>query len=475
MNNAAPTLPLPGKARRHFLLLCLLAAAAAAFLFLGTARAQEGTEYDYVDLIVTYEYSNSIEVEYTVRNIGTATATGVTVSFLLEDLEAGTFETFPGTAPAPPTDKSTVDSTNQSFTWEVGTLPPGGTPGILKFYTRKHDNSSGDMVSVITATASSHQPEPGFLSSNNAIKVYTDTPASGASKHMRHNLLALLLSVEDLSPDAGGDVGFDLTARQLGVGSGSTSNLVEEIEIQVELSDGLKFKESWTPTAADKFTIAAGRQSATWKPDAVDGDSVDKTRPGSREIDIQVQLTSDSLNDIPLKERCITAWVEDSIPPPNPAFALGRLTQCLGDDPPVLFQDGSVGALTPFPCGKNSSNVAVGFTTYPCGDDLGIELAAAIPSDLSLSFTDSAEVYDPAINLRSQGVGRLDRTLNGRPYGWNILHPESVVIHVQDVKNPGGGALRIPIRTASQPFPGRRQEYLAMLARIHNIPYRAFR
>ncbi len=356
--------------RRKALVLCLLAAAAAIFVFSAPLQAQEGTEYDYVDLIVTYEYSITLEVEYTVRNIGTATATGVTVSFLLEDLQASTFETFPGGAPAPPTDKSTVDSTNQSFTWEVGTLAPGETPGILKFSTRKHDNSSGDMVGVITATASSNQPEPGFLSSNNVIKVYSYAPADGStSKHMRHNLLALLLSVEDLSPDAGEVVDFDLTAQQLGSRGANSLNLVGEIEIQVELSDGLKFKQDWTPTAADKFKITEpGRQSATWTPNAVTPDP-DTTRPNKREIEMEVQLTSDpGLNDIPLKERCITAWVEDSIPPPNPAFALGRLKQCLEDPPLELITSGDVDIFTLYDCFASN--------TAPCDSANGVRVRA---------------------------------------------------------------------------------------------------
>ena len=91
MNCTTLMLSLPGKARRCLCLLCLLAAVcAAAFLFFETASAQEEGGYEYVDLIITYEYDDS-KVAYRVRNIGTATATGVTVSFLLEDLQAEGF------------------------------------------------------------------------------------------------------------------------------------------------------------------------------------------------------------------------------------------------------------------------------------------------------------------------------------------------------------------------------------------------
>ena len=414
--------------RRKAIVLCLIAAAAAAFLLLGTARAQQGTEYDYVDLIVTYEYTTSIEVEYTVRNIGTATATGVTVSFLLEDLQAGTFSTLPfGTAPPPPTDKSTVDSTNQTFTWEVGTIPPGETPGILKFSTSTHGNSPGDRIGVITATASSNQPEPGFLKSNNVIKVYSYAPLPGrTSRHMRHNLLALLLSVEDLSPDAGDVVDFDLTAQNLAGASTFTLNLVGEIEIKVELSDGLEFRQGWNPSATDKFRIAAGRQSASWTPDEVDGDGNDNTRPDNRNVDMEVQLTSDPLDKIPLEERCITAWVEDSIPPPNPDYVLGSLTQCLGDRP-VLFTKGSIGMLVPFPC--------VGIVNHVCRDldgdgasDSKVVVAAAAPLLDETVNLDTKESVDLA--LRSRNIVHRESFRNIPDAAF--LLPDDVIIQVKD-------------------------------------------
>ena len=96
--------------------LFALIAAMAVFVFSGPVQAQEGTQYEYVDLLMTYEYDGN-EVAYSVRNIGTATATGVTVSFLLEDLQTNTTLDITG--------KETVDNTNQRFTWEVGTVPPG--------------------------------------------------------------------------------------------------------------------------------------------------------------------------------------------------------------------------------------------------------------------------------------------------------------------------------------------------------------
>ena len=201
---------------KRLTVLIVVIAALAAFLFSGPLQAQEGTGYEYVDLLVTYEYDVH-KVAYSVRNIGTATATGVTVSFLLEDLLTNNFEVSPTQAPPPPTDKRTVNSTDQRFTWEVGTLLPGASSGSLKFSTSNHSgHSTAKRIGVITATASSDQPEPVILLASNVTKVYSyASSTTGASLHMSGNRLGLLLSVGDLRPAAGGNVSFALTAINL--------------------------------------------------------------------------------------------------------------------------------------------------------------------------------------------------------------------------------------------------------------------
>lgn len=236
------------------LFLCLFAAAASAFLLLETAWAQEGQESGYVDLIMHYELAPEHygeEVRYTVRNNGTATAVGVTVSFLLEDLEVDDFEDS-DTPPASITNIRTEDGTNQRLTWEIGDIPPGGTSNSTTFGTRIHPGRSSEIVpgwrgriGVINATASSLSPEPGMLLANNNIKVYAFAAWSHRTHHMRSGRLALLLSVDDLRPEAGGDVSFGLTADNENPGTNIASDyidLIGDIGIQVELSAGLKFK-----------------------------------------------------------------------------------------------------------------------------------------------------------------------------------------------------------------------------------------
>ena len=391
-------------------------------------QAQEERGYDYVDLIVNYEY-DSTDVEYRVRNVGTATATGVTVSFLLEDLQTYAFVSSSSIT-------STNEGTNQRFTWEVGTLPPGGTSTDLTFSTSLHTGLHtvpvNKQVGVVTATASSNQPEPGFLLPNNVAKVYSyASSTTGSTLHMSGNRLGLLLTVDDLRPDAEGNVNFGLTARNLNAEAsiiGDYINLIGDIEIRVELSDGLEFKSAGDWTRPTGFTTSG--RSATWKPKAVDS----KTDPNShaafpvlRDITIQTQLTSDSLDDIPREERCIAAWVEDSKPPPNPDYVLGSLRQCLGDDPTVLLRKGSIGLLIPFPC--------IGTVNRICQDlngdnasDSKVNVAAAAPL---LDETVNLDTHDSVdLDLRSQDIVHRETFRNITNTAF--LNPENVIVQVKD-------------------------------------------
>ena len=158
----------------------------------------------------------------------------------------------------------------------------------------------------------------------------------------------------------------------------------------------------------------------------MDADIPDNTWPRERDITIEAQLTSgegQGLADIPREERCITAWVEDSIPPPNPTYALDSLKQCLGE-PPVLLEEGSVAFLTSFPCIDDSHTDA-----HQCESVPGVAVAARLPS----RHADYVESNDFYANLRSHGLGRTDqRTGSGFRELTAFVDPESVVIQVKD-------------------------------------------
>ncbi len=405
-------------------IVVVLAALTSALLDNPAAQAQEGPEYEYVDLVMLYEQAptnKEDEVAYRVQNIGTATATGVSVSFLVEDLEAPDDDL----AGTPITDKRTENTTNQRFTWEIGTVLPGATSTALEFGTVLHSgHTTWDRVGVISATASSNEHEPGFLLANNDIKVYSfASSATGSTLHMKGSELMLLLKVSDLRPDAGGGVDFGLTANNFNSIADDTDhiNLIADARVKVKLSKGLKFKETWNPPATEK----SGGQSATWSPQDTDTDGTTATPP-SQDIKIETQLTLNTLEEIPLEERCITVWVEDSKPPPSPGYALGSLTECLGDDPPVLFEEGGLDLFTLYPC------VGVTPIAYPCRDDDSDSTA-----DNGMEMVVSALLDNQQQTIRSSGIGRLDQGTELVDFGVR-LRPESVVVKVKD---PGGRAV----------------------------------
>ena len=415
------------KSPRKALVLCLLAVAlSAAFLF-ESVLAQEGPEYGFVDLVMLYEQGSledQTEVIYRVQNLGNIAATGVTISFLLEDLEITA-----GSVPSKITDSKTVGDSNQTFTWDAGTILPGESSAGVGFPTSLHSHycppgtpppcNDAPRIGAIQATASSDQFEPDLLLPNSVIKIYSYALQSGSSKHMGTNKLGLMLKVSDLRPDATGDaVDFTLTARNMQGPSAKDGSfdLIGDISINVELSAGLEF-------TGDGFGVS-GSRSATWRADPVDkgGDPPSDVIPQFQSIVIKTQLTSDSLEAIPLEERCITAWVEDSKPPPSPGYALGSLIQCLGDDPLVLFESGGVELLSVYPC------VGVTPIAYPCRDD---NSDSTVDNGLEMVVRVNP-VQVPEI--RSFGIGRIDEgDVAGDPGGHRaILRPQSVLVQVKD-------------------------------------------
>ncbi len=384
-------------------LLCLVLAA-------DHASAQEEAEYGYVDLVLQQEFGTGRDTNkfaYSVQNVGTMTATGVTVSFELLNVLARHSTANPSLLTATITGLRTDNDTKQQwFTWEIGTIGPGAASTQLLFSTVRHTGFTNifdiGQLGVITATASAISPEPDILLANNNSKAYTYVEdATDQTRHMIRARLELRLSVDDLRP-AGVDVGFDLTAfNDSGTADARQISRVANASVRVELSDGLEFKDSWTPPAT---FVKSGSQSATWFPADTDVESNnDPDPPRFDETRIEAQLTSDSLTDIPLEERCITAWVENSIPPPEPGYVFDSLTQCLGDDPWVLFDEGQVDLFT---------------------------LEATAQNDLELAIQVSKREQP---KLHSEGILRRD----GPPYGepgepFVILTPENVVIQVKD-------------------------------------------
>ena len=437
-----------------------IAALAAAFAF-SAPRDAQAQDDSYVDLVVTNDYDSGQDSElniFYVHNFGTAEARGVTVSFVLDKLQA-----WYGTSmQPPPSDVTNITKAGgrESFTWLVGNIPAGGTSrNVLRFATVRNTTEPAPtsfpfyLIGSIRAEASANTFEPPGLRTNNVRTVYAFSGTAGLSGHMVDSRLALFLSVDNLGPtSASPDVDFDLTAITLapaGFAGTQYVGVIADVEISVELSEGLKFKEGWT--APDGFATS-GFQSATWTPEDVSGYTSDTSGidTGSRQIAIETTLTGDSLDAIPLEERCITARVVDSLPPPEPGYVLGSLKQCLGDDPPLLFEQGTLQAFTAFPC-VNASGTAT--TSYPCG-------ASDSTSEVAVIAVADSDALNP--DPRLQGVGRSISSFGFFSGTVTLLPERGIFIQVKDpaarVVNGGAVTWQTGRKTGSglgnKPVPG---------------------
>ena len=178
----------------------------------------------------------------------------------------------------------------------------------------------------------------------------------------------MLVTVDDQNPQPGDSVEFTLDVRNLnndGRYAFGEDNSIVGVEVQVRLAPGLEFASGWAPnpsqgTSSRKRIVSSG----TWKV----GDILitrPQVSPDARTVEIEAVLTTESLGAIPLEERCISAWVSDMTPPPDPGYPPSSLTACLGDDPPVLFESGTIG---PVHRVRHVSGLVLAHLARPCMD-----------------------------------------------------------------------------------------------------------
>ena len=269
--------------RRGWLCLPLVIALLGVFLA-PSARANEVDEL-YVDLVLTNQYGDGTydpatrtndegDVIFVVHNHGTAEAQGVTVSFLLDKLQAD----YGYNTPPPSSVRDVRKSGGQErFTWVVGIIPAGGSASeSLSFGTRRNSgtpeppDATPYTVGFIRAEAASQNVEPSALRTNNVRKVYQLFGEWYEENwHISGSRLGLSVSVDDLRPTSGSpDVDFELTARSiegdcLAFYHPRCVGAFTDIEIGVELSQGLKFKDGWTPP---RWIYQAERQNGNVGP-----------------------------------------------------------------------------------------------------------------------------------------------------------------------------------------------------------------
>ena len=227
--------------------------------------------------------------------------------------------------------------------------------------------------------------------------------------------------ISDRFPQAGGTTTFTVTATNTAtnIGSASENNHPQlDVQVSISLSPGLSFSTTQEEPPLGTFDTNSG----LW-----DIGTFEQVRHGTgvRDFPVSVNLTSDSLADLPLEERCMTAKVIRAVP--RFEFDSSKRdndirTVCLGEQK-VLVTGGDFNIFDHFQC--------VGVSEEPCTSNDTVELLAATYDPPQ---TDSRSSY---FQLYTDDLERTEERL-GRP---TFLQPESFTVQVWERRQlPGQGA-----------------------------------
>ena len=290
--------------------------------------------------------------------------------------------------------------------WTIQSLGPGDK------VTRRVDRPSTyhhldplKIVGLYAEVIESDPGEPPGFQFNNASEHWGNTKV----EWLTDGDTAVGVRISDRFPPVGGGTTFTVEAANFpgdryGFPASSLATHTQlDVQLEISLSPGLAF--AGTPQAPDGTTFDPA--TGIW-----DVGTLERTRGAAdrRSLPVAVNLTADSLADLPLEERCLTAKVVRAVP----WFAFDRskrendtATVCLGEDPKVLLTNGYIELFDFFDC--------VGRDTFICTGEDTLELVAA---------ASRKEIDLP-------GLDRID-LLGHIGHGTTFLKPETVVVHIQD-------------------------------------------
>ena len=212
----------------------------------GEIQAQEGNDDSFVDLSVRFEPESPRTYKIVAENSGTAAASGVTVDVLLENQELGSAGAPAGTS------LRDNDEGDVVGTWEIGTLRAGRTVEIEVETVNSETINVGEYATGRSrAEISSASWEHPVLRHDNVAEVWVMRAFGGKAGLITGHAATrtgVFLSVDDRYPDSGGAIEFTVVVNN---GSGPSTMLDQtalDVEVSVELSDGLEFSPTWTPS-----------------------------------------------------------------------------------------------------------------------------------------------------------------------------------------------------------------------------------
>ena len=248
--------------------------------------------------------------------------------------------------------------------------------------------------------------EPPGFDNNNVAEMLSASETGGRGHHPHGDAGVTIRGISERSPNAGGATTFTVVAhneprfysRPL---EGLTySHTQLGVRVRIELSPGLTFAGIPTAPSGTTFSTTTG----IWDVGTLEAEDAD-----AKSLPVAVNLTSDSLADLPLEKRCLTAEVIRAVP----WFASDIrkrendiATLCLGERGEALLSGVLSDVLLFY------VRDCVGDTSAPCTSADTVELLAR----------DDTTVSD-------DWARRVTRSREVRS---TYVRPEQITVHVQD-------------------------------------------
>ena len=338
--------------------------------------------------------------------------------------------------------------------WTIRDLPVGGSKStqIGRFHPPRLATSVSERVpqrlyAEIIESEPAAGPETPRFQLDNATENWFILRRSSFSQSWVNNLTngdagVEVTAISDRLPRAGGATTFTVHVENAakilrddeGTPLSNQDHTQLDVQVEINLSAGLAFAETQpeppsTSTASTTFDSTTG----IWNVGTM-------IRRGSLPLSVAVNLTSESLADLPLGERCLTAKVVRAVPwfaSDSSKRTNDTATACLGR---ALFSSGAMDLFDFYPC--------IDVTSYPCTSADTLELVAVVrDDDEDLDYLQPEEVIihvpDPDGRFRKgdgydviwSTVGLMDlRSTQIR------LTPDWKIKESVTVTAPGGGA-----------------------------------
>ena len=284
--------------------------------------------------------------------------------------------------------------------WTIGDLPPGDS-ATRKFRSLRNnpgvtDDKPAKVPQRLHAEIMESDPvESPRFESNNTTEHWAiehrravHLNVSGATRYTNGDVGVELTSISDRSPQPGGAATFTVAAvNDLEDNSFPVAFVARtyqdhtqfDVQVEISLSPGLSFAANQQAPGDTTFDTSTGNWNLG---------TLEARRTGHPSLPVAVVLTAESLADLPLEERCLTARVVRAVPgfASHPSKRLNdTVTACLGVG--GLLSSGAAGLIEFYPC--------IGVTSYPCTGADTLELVVEHHGEYVQPESVSFHVPDP--------------------------------------------------------------------------------